>query len=78
VTQYDELDHQLCICVSKSAVSRTESAMSIKLLGIIFGKEMLILLDSGSSATFLSSKLAAPMPGRYELITLVKVQVANG
>jgi predicted aspartyl protease len=52
--------------------------MSMRLLGHICGQEMLILLDSGSSATFLSSSVAAHVPGQVPMQYPMTVRVANG
>jgi hypothetical protein len=41
--------------------------MAMKLWGEIQGREILILLDSGSSNTFVSSAVAATLPGISEL-----------
>jgi hypothetical protein len=60
-------------CVSESTMSGTESLMSMKLLANICGKEVLISLDSCSSATFLSSNLVVHVPGTSELSTPVRV-----
>jgi hypothetical protein len=71
-------DHQFCLCLSESAVLGVEYNLSVKLMGNIHGKEVLILLDSGSSATFLSSSVAASVPGQVQLIHPLNIRVANG
>jgi hypothetical protein len=57
-------NHQLCLCLSECAALGVDSTMSMKLLGHIYGKEVLILLDSGSSAAFLNSSIAALVLGQ--------------
>lgn len=46
--------------------------------GCVQGKEVLILIDSGSSNTFISSNLASQLQGISTLPHAVSVQVANG
>jgi hypothetical protein len=50
----------------------------MRLIGQIPGHEMVILLDSGSSHTFLSSALASKLSGISSLHQSLTVQVANG
>jgi hypothetical protein len=50
----------------------------MKLKGSIQGKEALILVDSGSTNTFVSKQFAAELLGIHALTNVVKVQVANG
>jgi predicted aspartyl protease len=50
----------------------------MRLLGQIQGMDILMLVDSGSSNTFLSSELAARMTGAARLAKPLSVKVANG
>jgi hypothetical protein len=52
---------QLCAFLSEAAAKGVESSRSMRLIGQIPGHEMVILLDSGSSHTFLSSALASKL-----------------
>jgi predicted aspartyl protease len=69
---------QLCLCVSKAAVSGKDSPKSMRLLGQIQGIDILMLVDSGSSNTFLSSEMAARMTGAARLAHPLSIKVANG
>lgn len=50
----------------------------MKLQGKIQGHDMLVLVDSGSSHTFISQTLAQMLVGVQQLKSPVQVQVANG
>jgi hypothetical protein len=71
-------DHQLCLCPSEFSVLGVESNLSMKFMGNIHGKEVLILLDSDSSATFLSSYVTVEVPGQVQLVQPLNIRVANG
>lgn len=72
-----EQESQL-MAISLQAIQRIESAGTMRLLGSLQGKEVLILVDSGSSANFMSSKMADQQTGLQQLQSTVSVQVANG
>jgi hypothetical protein len=61
--QSSEDTSQLCLCLSQAATSGVESPKSMWLIGHIQGQEIVMLLDSGSSHTFLSSGLALQLSG---------------
>jgi hypothetical protein len=69
---------QLCLFVSEIAVTGKDSPKSMRLLGQIQGIEILMLVDSGSSNTFISAQLAAKMTGVSQLVQPLSVKVANG
>jgi hypothetical protein len=69
---------QLCVSLSEAAVNGTEAPRSMRLVGTIQGQEVLILVDSGSSHTFISSTLAAQLSGSSVLHSDLWVKVANG
>lgn len=50
----------------------------MKLLGSIQGHQLVILVDSGSSHTFLSQAVARNLSSVAKLPAPIKVQVANG
>lgn len=54
------------------------SATTMVLLGVIQNQEIKILVDSGSSHTFISSQLAASLTGIEPVHSSLTVQVANG
>lgn len=69
---------EVCCSISKHAVTGTEQAHSMRLLGQIQGLDALILIDSRSSNNFVSSAFAAKLQGLKTLDTPVKVKVAGG
>jgi hypothetical protein len=69
---------QLCICVPEAAILGVESTMSMKSMVSIQNQSLLILLDTGSSHSLLSSKLAVNLIGLTPLQKPLTVQVANG
>jgi hypothetical protein len=74
----DESSAQLCVCLSEDVIAGLGSTKSMRLLGQIQGREMLISVDSGSSHSFISTRLAAKLSGISPLQTIMSVQVANG
>ncbi|CAO1939527.1 unnamed protein product [Urochloa humidicola] len=69
---------QLFLALSKEAVTGVEGPRTMKLVGSIQGHNMLVLVDSGSSHTFLSQDLADRLQGVQPLAETIQVQVANG
>jgi hypothetical protein len=59
----DTTYEHLCVMLSEAAVVGVESLKSIRLMGQLQGKQMMILLDSGSSTSFISSELADDLIG---------------
>jgi hypothetical protein len=72
-----ESDQEL-LCLSQQAMSGTENNACFRLQGVIQNREVLILIDSGSSGNFISSLLAEQLVGSVPLPTPVRVKVANG
>ncbi|XP_062187935.1 uncharacterized protein LOC133891241 [Phragmites australis] len=66
------------MAVSAQALSGTESRRTMKLLGLIHNHEVVMLIDSGSSNSFVSESLAVKIKGWNELSTPLRVKVANG
>jgi hypothetical protein len=73
----DALDAEFCK-LSLNAISETDKGEAIKLIAMVQNKVMLVLVDSGSSHSFVSSSFLmkcgiqpTQMPGK-------QVQVANG
>jgi hypothetical protein len=54
---------QLFMAISVAAVSGQEAPKTLKLKGVIQGYEVLILLDSGSSHSFISTSVASFLAG---------------
>jgi hypothetical protein len=73
-----EFNAHLCVCLSAAATSGIESIHSMRLEGVIQGHAMVILINSGSSHTFVSSKVALQLSGTSPLDNALAVQVANG
>jgi hypothetical protein len=66
----EDVNAQLCMCLSATAMPGTNSAKSMRLLGSMQGKEILILVDSGSSHTFVSTMLAGGFQGISMLLPI--------
>jgi hypothetical protein len=76
-TDYQAED-QLFLTLSLAAVSGVSSHKTMCLEGLIQGHHIKILVDSGSSNTFISDQLAAKLSGVILAPQPVMVQVANG
>jgi hypothetical protein len=75
----DEDGPELNIMVLSQAAARGhEAPHTMKFVGHIEGMDILALLDSGSSHTFISSEVAANLPGLVPVDKSLQVQVANG
>jgi hypothetical protein len=68
----------LCMCLSESAVRGVESPRSMRLMGNTQCHQIEILVDSGSSHTFLSVVIAEKLGGMSALSRTLLVQVADG
>ncbi|GJN25313.1 hypothetical protein PR202_gb13125 [Eleusine coracana subsp. coracana] len=68
----------LQMVLSHAAYSGVEAPRTMKLLGTIQGRAVVILVDFGSSHTFVSSSVARDLTGKMSLDRALKVQVANG
>lgn len=69
---------QLFLAISKSAVSGVPTARTIRFLGTIAGVPVQILVDSGSSSSFISISLAAQLRHEDSILVSSSVQVAGG
>jgi hypothetical protein len=69
---------QLFCSISEVAVFGTSASRTMCMAGQIQGVGIKILVDSGSSHTFISSSLAAQLQGVCPLKIPTQVQVANG
>jgi hypothetical protein len=72
------VDGQLCLAVSVAAIQGSPAVYTMKLQGTIQGQPVLILVDSGSSHSFVSSRVAARLSGVSEMQCPMMVQVADG
>jgi hypothetical protein len=66
------------LAISLDAVSGGEGNKTIRLWASIHCQQVLVLVDSGSSASFLGSHLLGVMPGIQLLTRPVQVKVADG
>lgn len=66
------------MAISTDAVHGSVGPRIMKLHGSIQGHDMVILVDSGSSSSFLSHSFAAQLSGIRSLPSGISVQVANG
>lgn len=67
----------LC-AISLQAVNGTEGARTIRLRGYIHRTEVFMLVDSGSTHSFIDERAATQIPGCKDLSAPVRVRVANG
>ncbi|WVZ79743.1 hypothetical protein U9M48_027287 [Paspalum notatum var. saurae] len=73
-----EVEEQAFLALSEAAVSGSEPPKTLRLWGTIQSIAILILIDSASSSTFLSQKVADKLSGVSALATPLSVRVANG
>jgi hypothetical protein len=69
---------QLFLAISKAATTGAEAPRTVKFHESIQHKPVIILVDSGSSSSFISTVLAAQLTGTVPLKQDLKVQVAGG
>ncbi|WVZ48794.1 LOW QUALITY PROTEIN: hypothetical protein U9M48_000203 [Paspalum notatum var. saurae] len=69
---------QLFIALSQEALSGSDGPRTLRMMGFIQDKVMLILVDSGSSHSFISQSLAQQLSGHSKLASPMSVRVANG
>jgi len=64
--------------VSIQAVKGTESNKTVRLMGYLANQNAYMLVDSGSTTSFISQQLASHISGHSALEQPVQVKVANG
>jgi hypothetical protein len=64
--------------LSQAALQGTSAPRTMKFHGTIQGMDLLVLLDSGSSHSFLSAHVAQHIQGVSPLPSQLSVQIANG
>jgi hypothetical protein len=69
---------QLFLAISKYAVGDSSTGCVIRLSGLVQGNSMMILVDSGSSASFVSTGLAARLTSVTSKPISTQVRVAGG
>jgi predicted amidophosphoribosyltransferase len=73
----DDDDEDMFV-LSQCAIEGVQGKKTIKLSGIVDKQEILILIDSGSSCTFLSQSAATTLQCKITAVPPVSVTVANG
>jgi len=73
-----ESSEQLFLAISKAAVTGQGAPRTMKFLGSIQHQSVSILVDSGSSNSFISAQLAQRLSGVSPLQHSITVQVAGG
>jgi hypothetical protein len=66
------------MAISEAAVSGAATPRTLKIKGCIQHLEVLVLIDSGGSNSFISSPVVAQLQGVSRSKVPMKVQVANG
>lgn len=66
------------MAISVNAVQGTETGKTVRMIAYIYGKEAVILIDSGSSHSFISEAMASKWRNWSSLDTPMQVRVANG
>jgi hypothetical protein len=74
----ESIQAQLCMAMSNVAWSGSVTPQTLKFQGFIQHHPIFILVDSGSSHTFLSEDLRHLLQGVVESPSPLRVQVANG
>ena len=69
---------QLFMALSKAVVGASSSSRAIRLHGMVHGHSVLVLVDLGSYASFISSALVAKLNGISSTPTHSEVRVAGG
>jgi hypothetical protein len=69
---------QVFLAVSVAALNGQSSISAIQFQGMVQGHPARILIDSGSSHTFVSHSLAAKLSGQSPLPHVLQVKIANG
>lgn len=73
-----DLPAETAMAISHHALTRGKSPKAIRLHAWLQGHEVLLLVDSGSSTSFIDARLAASLKGVVPLHRLCHVKVANG
>jgi hypothetical protein len=66
------------MAISMHAIRGTDSSKTVRMVGNLCGKEVIILIDSGSTHNFISESLALIWRNWNELQSPMQVRVANG
>jgi hypothetical protein len=69
---------QLCLAISKAAVSGAPAHCIIQFLGTIQGLPLTILIDSGSTSSFISAKIVQQLSSQTVISQPSTVSIAGG
>ncbi|XP_035818132.1 F-box domain containing protein isoform X1 [Zea mays] len=75
---YENEEDAEILAISAAAVSGGEGNRTIRLLASVCGQQVLILVDSGSSGSFMSNKLMGTISPVQKLPRPIRVKVADG
>jgi hypothetical protein len=78
VVKQQPLGEQPFMILSMAAMLGVETPRTLKINGLIHGVEMLILIDSSSSHSFISEQVAVVLNEITTVSSPTHVQVANG
>jgi hypothetical protein len=78
MTEPQAPQEQLCLAISKSAVSGAPAPRTIQFIGSIQGVPITILLDSGSMSSFISTSVVQQLSSQIVLSSHASVSVAGG
>lgn len=73
----DQDEDNMCI-ISKQAVDGSDGPGVMQLHGWLQGREVLLLVDSGSTSSFVGQRLAIQLKGVCKLPRICRVKVADG
>lgn len=71
-------EEEVLMSISSQALHGSESSKSIKLRGWVQGKELLMLVDSGSTHSFVDEQKGKKLKGLQALQNPLRVQIADG
>ena len=74
----DEDPEEVLMSISKLTTTGQTTPRTVQLLGRIEGVEMLILVDSGSSHSFISDQSAERLQAKIQPLAPVPVKIADG
>jgi hypothetical protein len=73
-----EVTEQICLAISKAVVSGVPASRTVRLLGHVAGVPVQILVDSGSSTSFINAALLTQLPDISAVPISASVQIAGG
>ena len=68
---------KLCMVISQAAITSQITPKTLKLLGCIQSSQIFILVDSGSTHTFISATLASKLTSGSSVLASLTVMVTN-